>query len=91
MSEFIDVYKKQPSAEVSEMEIDAEAIKDTPFQGALPSGVYGPGLKFAHQNAAAWRLLQEQMSEKEYAELRKAVSDKIGEFEKIEPEVEEES
>lgn len=91
MSEFIDVYKKQPSAEVSEVEIDAEAIKDTPFQGALPSGVYGPGLKFAHQNAAAWRLLQEQMSEEEYAELRQSVSDIVGKFEEIEPEIEDES
>lgn len=89
MAEFIDVYKKQDSAEVSETFIDAEAIKDTPVQGALPSGVAAPGLDFAHQNAEAWRLLSEELSEEDYESLRQAVIEKVGEFEEVEPELEE--
>jgi len=88
MTDFIDVYKKQPGAEIPELEIDAEAIKDTPFQGPLPSGLYAPDLDFAHQNAAAWRLLKEQMSEEEYSQLRDDVVDKVGEFVEVEPEEE---
>lgn len=88
MTDFIDVYKKQPEAEIPELEIDAEAIKDTPFQGSLPSGLYAPDLEFAHQNAAAWRLLRGKMSEEEYSKLRDDVVDKVGEFVEVEPEEE---
>lgn len=89
MADFLEVYKKQEAVEVSEIKNDAEAIKDTPYQGALPSGVSGPD--FSHENAAAWKLLKEELSEEDYKSLREAVVAKVGEFKEVEPEMDDES
>lgn len=89
MADFLEVYKKQEEAEVSEIENDAEAIKDTPYQGALPSGV--PGIDMSHENAAAWKLLEEELSSDEYEALRLAVTKKVGKFKEVEPEMDDES
>ena len=86
MTEMLDAYAR-PEEPISNAALDADGIKDTPYQGALPSAERTGGIRFFHENAAAWELLKSELSESEYDELFNAVVEKVGEFEQKTPEV----
>jgi hypothetical protein len=85
MAELIEAYAGPQEPAMSNAELDADAIKDTPYQGALPAAEHSSGIRFSHENADAWKLLLTQMSSEEYEALRNAVIEKVGEFEEKTP------
>jgi hypothetical protein len=87
MTESLNVYDGPEEPKMSTADLDADAIKDTPYQGALPSAERSSGINFSHQNAAAWKILSETLSEDEYDNLKNSVVERVGEFEEIMPEV----
>lgn len=70
---------------MSRAELDASAIRDTPYQGALRAAEHSSGIRFSHENADAWNLLRAQMSPDEYEALRISVIRKVGQFEEKTP------
>ena len=86
MVDMIDVYGGPPEPGMSRAELDASAIRDTPYQGALRAAEHSSGIRFSHENADAWNLLRAQMSPEEYQALRISVIQKVGHFEEKTPE-----
>jgi hypothetical protein len=86
MADMLDVYGGPPEPEMSCAELDADAIRDTPYQGALRAAEHTSGICFSHENADAWKLLRAQMSPEAYEALRNSVVERVGEFEEKTPE-----
>jgi|AntAceMinimDraft_5_1070358.scaffolds.fasta_scaffold01034_5 hypothetical protein len=89
MTKMIEVFAGPKEIEISNAQLDAEAIKDTPYQGALPSAERTSGIKFAHENSAAWALLSNSIAQEEYLALKNAVAERVGIFQEKTPELEE--
>ena len=86
MVDMIDVHGGPLEPGMSRAELDASAIRDTPYQGALRAAEHSSGIRFSHENADAWNLLRAQMSPDEYEALRISVIQKVGQFEEKTPE-----
>ena len=86
MANMIDAYAGPEEPKLTNAQIDADSIKDTPYQGALPAAEHSSGIRFSHENADAWKILSSEMSPEEYESLRSAVIDKVGKFEEKTPE-----
>ena len=86
MADMLDVHGGPPEPEMSRAELDADAIRQIPYQGALWAAEHTSGIRFSHENADAWKLLRAQMSPEEYEALRISVIEKVGDFEEKTPE-----
>lgn len=81
MPDMLDVFGGRGEPELSIAHLDADAIRDTPYQGPLPTGEHSSGIRFCHENADAWAVLAEELPEDEYQALWDAVEQKVGPFE----------